>query len=201
MIVEHPSATPRSLILFFAHDAIIFAESLEVLVMALEALHEEAKPLGLEVSWLKTKVQVQDLATKPEEGPTQPRLKVYPKVQSGSQTRSFQYEWYKRQPHVEGDCMIACDACQTWYHRDCEGISSHRWRNLQDYDTTYTCNSCRWQHAQLSYYLHLDTRHSRITCTASVSPLTPTAPGAGTSLDTIEHFLLPPARWQDAQRT
>ncbi|KAG0722413.1 hypothetical protein GWK47_006041 [Chionoecetes opilio] len=32
--------------------------SLEVLVMALEALHEEAKPLGLEVSWLKTKVQV-----------------------------------------------------------------------------------------------------------------------------------------------
>ncbi|KAG0720183.1 hypothetical protein GWK47_048985 [Chionoecetes opilio] len=32
---------------------------------------------------------------------------------------------------------------------DCEGISSHRWRNLQDYDTTYTCNSCRhsplWQ--------------------------------------------------------
>ncbi|KAG0721213.1 PiggyBac transposable element-derived protein 4 [Chionoecetes opilio] len=33
-------------------------ESMEVLVMALEALHEEAKPLGLEVSWLKTKVQV-----------------------------------------------------------------------------------------------------------------------------------------------
>ncbi|KAG0715884.1 hypothetical protein GWK47_010895 [Chionoecetes opilio] len=26
--------------------------------MALEVLHEEAKPLGLEVSWLKTKVQV-----------------------------------------------------------------------------------------------------------------------------------------------
>ncbi|KAG0709108.1 hypothetical protein GWK47_023934 [Chionoecetes opilio] len=49
----------------------------------------------------------------------------------------------RRQPHVEGDCMIACDACQTWYHRDCKGISSHRWRNLQDYDTTYTCNSCR----------------------------------------------------------
>ncbi|KAG0719442.1 hypothetical protein GWK47_050436 [Chionoecetes opilio] len=35
---------------------LIFAESLEVLVMALEALHEQAKPLGLEVSWLKTKV-------------------------------------------------------------------------------------------------------------------------------------------------
>ncbi|KAG0720918.1 hypothetical protein GWK47_047474 [Chionoecetes opilio] len=44
--------------LVFADDAIICAESLEVLVMALEALHEEAKPLGLEVSWLKTKVQV-----------------------------------------------------------------------------------------------------------------------------------------------
>ncbi|KAG0716601.1 LINE-1 reverse transcriptase [Chionoecetes opilio] len=44
--------------LVFADDVVIFAESLEVLVMALEALHEEAKPLGLEVSWLKTKVQV-----------------------------------------------------------------------------------------------------------------------------------------------
>ncbi|KAG0726291.1 Ubiquitin carboxyl-terminal hydrolase 30 [Chionoecetes opilio] len=44
--------------LVFADDAVIFAESLEVLVMALEALHEEAKPLGLKVSWLKTKVQV-----------------------------------------------------------------------------------------------------------------------------------------------
>ncbi|KAG0727997.1 hypothetical protein GWK47_033436 [Chionoecetes opilio] len=36
---------------------VIFAESLEVLVMALEALHEKAKPLGLKVFWLKTKVQ------------------------------------------------------------------------------------------------------------------------------------------------
>ncbi|KAG0711984.1 hypothetical protein GWK47_019421 [Chionoecetes opilio] len=44
--------------LVFADDAVIFAESLEVLVMALVALHEEAKPLGLEVFWLKTKVQV-----------------------------------------------------------------------------------------------------------------------------------------------
>ncbi|KAG0711378.1 hypothetical protein GWK47_020721 [Chionoecetes opilio] len=39
-------------------QSVIFAESLEVLVMALETLHEEAKPLGLEVSWLKTKAQV-----------------------------------------------------------------------------------------------------------------------------------------------
>ena len=42
----------------FADDAVIFAESLEVLVSALEALHEDAKPLGLQVSWIKTKVQV-----------------------------------------------------------------------------------------------------------------------------------------------
>ncbi|KAG0715477.1 hypothetical protein GWK47_011852 [Chionoecetes opilio] len=47
--------------LVFADDAVIFAESLEVLVMALEALHEEAKPLGLEVSWLKTKVQIRNV--------------------------------------------------------------------------------------------------------------------------------------------
>ncbi|KAG0714937.1 hypothetical protein GWK47_013121 [Chionoecetes opilio] len=44
--------------LVFADDAVIFAESLEILVMALEALHEEAKPLGLKVSWLKTNVQL-----------------------------------------------------------------------------------------------------------------------------------------------
>ena len=56
--VEHLLATPRSLILCFVDDAVISAESLEVLMMALEALHEEAKPLELQVSWLKTKVQV-----------------------------------------------------------------------------------------------------------------------------------------------
>ena len=41
-----------------ADDAAIFAESLEILVMVLEALHEEVEPLGLKVSWAKTKVQV-----------------------------------------------------------------------------------------------------------------------------------------------
>ncbi|KAG0725708.1 hypothetical protein GWK47_038100 [Chionoecetes opilio] len=41
-----------------AADAVLLAESLEVLVMALDALHEEANPLGFEVFWLKTKVQV-----------------------------------------------------------------------------------------------------------------------------------------------
>ena len=43
--------------LLFADDAVMFAESLEVLVMVLEAL-QQAKPLGLQVSWPKTKVQV-----------------------------------------------------------------------------------------------------------------------------------------------
>ena len=41
----------------FAEDAAIFAESLEVLVMAPEALHEVVKPLGLPwVFWPKTNV-------------------------------------------------------------------------------------------------------------------------------------------------
>ena len=44
--------------LVFADDAVIFAESLEVLVMALEALHEEIKLLVLQVSWPNTNVQV-----------------------------------------------------------------------------------------------------------------------------------------------
>ena len=41
-----------------ADDAVIFAESQEVLVMTLDALHEEVKLLGFKVSWSKTRVQV-----------------------------------------------------------------------------------------------------------------------------------------------
>ena len=42
--------------LVFADNAVIFAESLEDSVLAVEALHEEAKSLGLHVSYTKTKV-------------------------------------------------------------------------------------------------------------------------------------------------
>ena len=51
-------ANTKIIDLVFADDALIFAESLVILVIALKALHEEAKPLGLQVSWPKTKVQV-----------------------------------------------------------------------------------------------------------------------------------------------
>ena len=44
--------------ILFADDVVIFAESLEVLVMALEALHEEVKHLEPQVSWSKTKAQM-----------------------------------------------------------------------------------------------------------------------------------------------
>ena len=44
--------------LVFADNAVVFTKSLEVLMMDLEALHEEAKPLGLQVSWSKTNIQV-----------------------------------------------------------------------------------------------------------------------------------------------
>ena len=44
--------------LVFADYASILAESQEVVVLAIEALHEEVKPLGLKVSWAKTTVQV-----------------------------------------------------------------------------------------------------------------------------------------------
>ena len=55
--MEHLSPTQIT-DLVFADDAAVFAESLEVLVMALEALHDEVKRLGLTASWVKTKVQV-----------------------------------------------------------------------------------------------------------------------------------------------
>ena len=42
----------------FADDAVTFAEMLELLVGALESLSSELEPLGLKVSWVKTKIQV-----------------------------------------------------------------------------------------------------------------------------------------------
>ena len=41
----------------FADDAVIFAETLDILLGALEVLNEESEPLGLWVSWVKTKIQ------------------------------------------------------------------------------------------------------------------------------------------------
>ena len=41
----------------FADDAVILAETVEALTEALEALSEESEPLGLRVSWVKTKIQ------------------------------------------------------------------------------------------------------------------------------------------------
>ena len=41
----------------FADDAVIFAETRDILLGALEVLNEESDPLGLWVSWVKTKIQ------------------------------------------------------------------------------------------------------------------------------------------------
>ena len=41
----------------FADDAVIFAETLDVLIAALDTLSVEAEPHGLRVSWVKTKIQ------------------------------------------------------------------------------------------------------------------------------------------------
>ena len=41
----------------FADDAVIFAETLDILLGALVVLNEESEPLGLRVSWVKTKIQ------------------------------------------------------------------------------------------------------------------------------------------------
>ena len=41
----------------FADDAVIFAETLDILFGALEVLNEESEPLGLWVSLVKTKIQ------------------------------------------------------------------------------------------------------------------------------------------------
>ena len=41
----------------FADDAVIFAETRDILSGALEVLNEELEPLGLRASWVKTKTQ------------------------------------------------------------------------------------------------------------------------------------------------
>ena len=41
----------------FADDIVIFAETLEALVAALDTLSIESMPLGLKVSWIKAKIQ------------------------------------------------------------------------------------------------------------------------------------------------
>ena len=41
----------------FADDAVIFAETLDILLGAIKLLIEESEPLGLRVSWVKTKIQ------------------------------------------------------------------------------------------------------------------------------------------------
>ena len=59
-IQSHCGATLGSIKLTdldFADDVGILSESLETLVVALDAFSNEAKPLGLEVSWTKTKIQ------------------------------------------------------------------------------------------------------------------------------------------------
>lgn len=49
--MEHLWELPRSLALLLStDDAVILAESLEALVMVLEGLREETKPLALEIS-------------------------------------------------------------------------------------------------------------------------------------------------------
>ena len=41
----------------FADDAVIFAETLDILLGALEVMNKESEPPGLQVSWVKTKIQ------------------------------------------------------------------------------------------------------------------------------------------------
>ena len=41
----------------YADDVVIFVETQDILLGALEVLNEESEPLGLRVSWVKTKIQ------------------------------------------------------------------------------------------------------------------------------------------------
>ena len=49
--------TVRITVLDFVDDAVVYAETTEVLAEALESLYEETESLRLRVPWIKTKVQ------------------------------------------------------------------------------------------------------------------------------------------------
>ena len=49
----------------FADDVALLAEMLSVLVLALEVMNEEVKPLGLTINWAKTKIQTTDTTVLP----------------------------------------------------------------------------------------------------------------------------------------
>ena len=53
---EASFGTARITDLDFADDAVVYAETTDVLAGALDSLSEEAEPLGLRVSWMETKV-------------------------------------------------------------------------------------------------------------------------------------------------
>ena len=40
----------------FTDDAVVFVETLDILLGAIEVLNEESEPLGLRVCWVKTKI-------------------------------------------------------------------------------------------------------------------------------------------------
>jgi len=41
----------------FADDVAVLSEMLEILILSLEILHDEARPVGLEINWDKTKIK------------------------------------------------------------------------------------------------------------------------------------------------
>ena len=54
----------------YANNVSLLASMLEILVLALEILHEESSQIGLEINWSKTKLQVfDDTSTPPSKGP------------------------------------------------------------------------------------------------------------------------------------
>ncbi|KAG0714137.1 hypothetical protein GWK47_014692 [Chionoecetes opilio] len=101
---------PKITDLVFADDAVIFAESLEVLVTAIEALREEAKPLGFEVSWLKTKVQVfGDLLDETVQVArmTDMEYEVFKAMMAGEEHGSGDYEAHEADESDEEDAKLS----------------------------------------------------------------------------------------------
>lgn len=58
-------------------------------------------------------------------------------------TTTFDVFCHCRLPYVEGDSMIECNHCKSWYHRECENISSSRWQKLEESNMAYVCSACQ----------------------------------------------------------
>ena len=69
-------------------------------------------------------------------------------------TTTFSVFCHCRLSYEEGDTMIECDRCKSWYHQECENISSSRWQKLEESNMAYICSMCQQSSRFVTIHCH-----------------------------------------------